>query len=273
MGSAGYIRLGLADAWGAVKAKKFLFLGLVVLQFVALVVFMFLFIHFQVKIITSAQDVVTLFAQANYNPDSLSQGSAFMKDIGVLNESYTAIKQNIVYFSLALFFYLLTFQGWLWLGAHALRRSFTRREFLHSWKRYGLVVFILFAVVSLISYLLIRSSIFTFEVSQTSFVVVIYSLVALYGLGFIVFLAGVNVIDRDWKDIKKIVHRMLARILQVLFVFFVSLLMVAVSVGILVYTIYYEPLNYLLFVSSPLFFVALVFSRLFIISALRRVLA
>ncbi|MBI2666811.1 hypothetical protein HYX13_04320 [Candidatus Woesearchaeota archaeon] len=145
----------------AVRTHKKLFILLIFFQILVLV---FLFTHAfqaQLAIGKDLQQLGLQIQQANYNPEELKAGKAFVQDPLQVFQLYRSLKKNLLLFAVQFGGIFLLGQGILWLGTHFLFRKNNElrkwNEFRQQIFKYLATVFSFYGLFFLVFYLVIKS--------------------------------------------------------------------------------------------------------------------
>lgn len=269
-----YLKKGLSGSLKAIRERKRLFVLLVILQLIFVVLVIGLSIYFQVKIFADAQGIIEPLQNANYGADSIEAGEPFTEDMVNIYNSYTSMKHNIIVFLSLLMGLYLVLNGSIWILTHGLLRNINLKDYkkiFGAWLKFTASILLIMGPFLLVSYYLLISLLKVEAVESFSSAVniLMYVLLAIY---YLILASFVFIHKRSWKSFAVTAfNTSIKNIFRSLSVLFVNLAALFASGYLVYFTVNGDESFSLLVLSSILFILSLVVTRIFWIASLKEV--
>ncbi|MBU0470029.1 MAG: hypothetical protein KKA62_01920 [Nanoarchaeota archaeon] len=274
-----YLKKGLSSTISSIQKHKVLFGAIVLVQVVFLVLFLFLAIFYQVKIVSNAKGIIDPLQSANYDADSIEQGKPFSDDLTSIFDSYQAMIKNIrnfVFLALLLFVF---FNGALWISTHWLleeRKTSWKQRIrlsLKMWLKFlaAIAVFVLpfFMVAYYFLVFLLR-----WEISLTGYLTSLKVVAALSVIFYYFSIAAFALINYgSWKSfLSNLFKSSIKKVHRSLLVLIINLSLFSLSIYLIYLSVIFEASLFLLLILGFLFTVILVLTRIFWVASLNEVI-
>lgn len=144
-----YLQESFQKALTAIRDHKVWFSGLLALQLIFLVSFLFLALIYQAQVLQQAQGVFQSVQGANFDPNALQEGQPFLENALALSQSYHDLLRNILEMGLVLAGLFLLLDGILWISSHSLlqREKIAWKEKAKIWGKQWLKFMLSFVMV------------------------------------------------------------------------------------------------------------------------------
>ncbi len=272
--SLDYLKKGLQHSLKSIKEHPALFVLIFMLQVVFIVSFLVLTVSYQVKLLDNAKGVIEPLQNANYDAESIQEGTSFSNDFFSVFESYNEMIKNIRNYALWLAFFFLFFNGSIWVLTHLLLQRKISPDlkpawFLDSWAKY-IVSSIVFFLPPLVLCYYFLVFLLRMDISMGSFLLAVKilscSLVLLY---YFLLAAFASAGQESWKDFVKMFFKCsIRKIPKSLLVFLINLLLMALALLLVYLSMAYEKSLALLLGSGLLLVLVVVVTRIFWVSCL-----
>jgi len=269
-----YLKRGFSKSVKAIEKREGLFVLLVLSQLVFVISLIALSIYFQVKIFEDAQGIIEPLQDANYDANSIEEGKPFTKDMLNIYRSYTSMKHNVIVFLTWLFFLYIVLNGGVWIMTHGLLNNFNLKDhtqILQVWIKHTASVVLILGPFLIISYYLLISML-RMEAAESfsnTANILQYALLALY---YFILVAFALTCTRSWKGFpRKVYDLSIKKIFSNFSVLFVNLIILSILGYFVYFTVNNEKTFSLLVLSSILFIIGLVTTRIFWVASLREI--
>ena len=224
-----------SSVYQAIRQNKMLVIGIILLQTILLVTLFGAILHYQVKIITNAQNIIQPIQAANYDVGQLQGGQPFIQDIFAVHQSYLALKKNVLLLGGILLTLYLLFQGALWVATQHLLHHATWKQAGKMWLKFAVSSTVLFVPYFAASFFIIKSLI-TQGADMASFSTVAQNLAIAFGVWYYFSLVAFALMHyASWKIfVKRWFDLAISRLYQTIFV----VAIIAAVIGALLYVNY-----------------------------------
>ncbi|MBI2669010.1 hypothetical protein HYX14_04150 [Candidatus Woesearchaeota archaeon] len=269
-----YLVQSFTDALKALRNYKVFFGLLVVFQLIFFVALGYIFLHFQLKMIENYQQIATPLEGI----DSTTQPDAeLMKTIGAMYGHYQQLLQDLR--SLVLWFgVIFLVHGGIWVAQHQLLEQQVRHsswkemmiKILQQWLRMLVSSLVLLGPILAISYFMLRSMIFRqADIDAVTGTAKILGAVVLVMYYFL--LVAFSLLDVEWRHFPLRFFKVaIQRIHKTIFPILIGLALVSLSLWLLYLSLIGEWPFGLILGATLVWVAVLVFSRLFLISTVKR---
>ncbi|MDO8656316.1 MAG: hypothetical protein Q7K45_03680 [Nanoarchaeota archaeon] len=265
-----YLYRGLQNIGKSIREHKLLFILLILLQIGFLVALAYITITYQVKILNTAQEIILPLQNANYDPESIEQGKEFISEIAGIYQAYQALIQQIVRLALWWLGLFIVVNGVLWILSHQIMEKKSWKNLGKQWIKYAVATIVLLGPFLLVIYFLLKL-IVRAQIDPDKFGQMLTYLMYSFGLMYYLMInAFASIQISSWKEcVKHFFTTAIKKIHYTLPVLTINLALLS-STGYLIY--YFMELNQnfaLMMISSGIFIVLIVLTRLYWISCLR----
>jgi len=269
-----YLKRALKQTLKSIKENKKLFVLLVVLQLIFVVSIIGVSIFFQIKIFDDAKGIIEPLQNANYDANSIEEGTPFTKEMIDIYQNYVSMRHNVIVFVLWLSGLFVFLNGSLWVLTHGLLKNINLKnyqEVLKTWLKFILSILLIMGPFLIVSYYLLISLLRqeTAELFSNTANILKYSLLALY---YLIIVAFAVIYRNSWKKFAKEFYKL--SILNI----FKSVSVLAINLAIMLLLGYgvYISVNgeedfVILIIISLLFIIGLVFTRIFWIASIKEI--
>ena len=271
-----YLYRGFQNVGQSIRKHKFLFILLILLQIGFIVALAYITITYQVKILNTAQEIILPLQNANYDPESIQQGKEFISQIAGIYQAYQALIQLITKLALWWLGLFLVVNGALWVLSHQIVESHSMleqtvwRSIRNKWSKYAAATIILLGPFILVIYFLLKL-IVRAQIDPDKFGQMLMYLMYSFGIMYYLMInAFASIHISSWKEfMKHFFTTAVKKIHYTLLILIINLALLS-SAGYLIY--YFMELNQnfaLMMISSGIFIVLIVLTRLYWIACLR----
>ncbi len=230
----GYIASGFDNAKNVIKNKPVAFAGLMLLQFLVLLLFVGGSGYLQVQILEELQGVLEPLEGANVDINQLQEGAPFIENVAEMELHFKTLKQYLWYMVLFLVGMVLTVNWALWAYAGKLLKKKV------DWKNYATSFLITAALFSALVPFFLKKALTESGIGTVGGE--IYILLILGIILWFFFLVGMR--TKNLKDIREMFGRKLGKsvslfLIQILvivgmaYLMFISSLTIVIILGIL----------------------------------------
>jgi len=280
-----YLNRGLHRTLNSIQKKKRLFIVIVLLQLIFVVSSLWLGTHYVLRLLTDAQGVITPLEQANYNSQTIEQGTPFTPDFLPIYNSYQSMLKNVIAFASWMAVLFLILNGSIWILSHNLFAEKKERKldlkrnlpekakealqyFLKSWSA-AIILFTPFAVASY--YILIHYIRLSDSFATVLFMLKIVLLVKA-GLYYFLLVAFATATELSWKKFaSKIIQLSIFNFPKTFSLFVINAILLGSSFGALYAAVEYTESIMLLLLTGLLIIITIVLTRLFWIATLNEI--
>lgn len=261
----------LREIGQSIAHHKILFLGLIVLQLLIFTTIGLTTITYVGKVIEGTQGVLEQANQANVDPQKIQDGQPFLNDLTPIYKSYQMMKDNFLRWISWLFLITMTLCASVWLGSHFLLTEKESKSLKEKVKLYGkawlrfLVLITIFAVILFFLFTIMIKAAFFNDPDQEhllSRIKVALSITAIFYYVFLIFAAQLTA-PTEKQFLKRSIYGGIFNIHYSLFVIIVSWVAIYGAATLLSYVVQNEQSFLLLFLTTILFTIVVVLTRLF----------
>lgn len=269
-----YLQRGFSTVLARSKEQKRLVLVLIVVQVFFLALLLYTAITYQVKIFTNVRDIIEPLQNANYDAQSIQQGKPFTTEILGVYKNYRTLITNLIQAVLWIGVLFLILNGGIWILSHyIINKERSWRNGGKQWLKYAASTIIIYGPGFIGGYYLLKIIVST-EVAVDSFSFITKTIVyVLLGVYYFLLVAFALLPVPSWKLFFKLFFQ--CAIKKIHYTFLI-LLFNASLLALSIYGIYYvintSQSFSLLLITSILFLIVLVFTRLWWIACIQELL-
>ena len=191
-----YLISALSNVLNAIRKRKGFFSLLILVQFCLLVAAAAVGLHYQLQILTDVQGV--LQPMEGIDLTNVQNPEQVLPEIGKVYSSYLSLKSNLLKFGGWILVLALFVNALLWLGAHRMFYAYSWADTLGQLKKYLVSALVIFGPFFLISYLVLRSQVGSFDITAVSDTLTILGVILIFL--YYLFLLGASVLPISlWK--------------------------------------------------------------------------
>tara|TARA_Y100000310_G_C20642624_1_gene794816 strand:- start:327 stop:1106 length:780 start_codon:yes stop_codon:yes gene_type:complete len=252
-----YLKRGFHNTIQAIKRHKTVFISLIVLQLIILILFSYLIVTYQVKILENSQEITQALQEANYNPDSIQAGEPFLKDIALVYNNYNSMMDDIGQLILWLLGIFILFNGLIWILTHYILK---KTNLIQTAIKFIASTIVLLGPITIVFYIILTKYVTTLALTW-KILLIVFAIVYYF---LLVSFAFLNI--KSWKKfVKRIFILSIKKIHWTLLVLIINLILIAISIASIYYTI---NIIYLNMIFMLLFATILIITKIFWISCL-----
>lgn len=265
-----YLKKGLLKTARAIKEHKWLFAALILLQLVFLAVTIYATISYEIKILENAQGIIEPLQDANYDAESIQQGTPFTEEMAAIYSNYLSMTENIKQLVIILLFLYIFFNGGMWVLTHRLLEKETWKNISRMWLKIFMSTLVLVVPLILAAYYALLFML-KMEVSFPSLTTVLNIIFCLSVIVYYFLISSFAVInERPWKEfVKMLFNNSVKRIHKSLLVLMINLILISLSLYAIYLAINYEHSLFLLIASGLLLVVILALTRIFWVACMK----
>lgn len=268
-----YLYRGLQDAAKSIREHKILFIVLILLQIGLIAALAYITITYQVKILTTAQQIIEPLQNANYDAESIQQGKEFMSQIAGIYQAYRTLIQQVLYLAAWWLGLFLIVNGALWVLSHQMREGFSWKKAGKQWIKYGVATLILLGPFLLVIYFILKG-VMKAQVDPDKFGEMLKYL--LYSFAIIYYLmanAFASLNAASWKEfVRYFFTTAIRKIHRTLPVLIINLALLSGTVYLIYYFMEINPNFALMMAASAILMILLILTRLYWITCLRELI-
>ncbi len=266
-----YFQTVVREMGQSIAHHKILFLGLIVLQLLIFTTIGLTTATYVGKVIEGTQGVLEQANQANVDPQKIQEGQPFLNDLTPIYKSYQMMKDNFLRWLSWLFLITMTLGVSVWLGSHFLlaeKESKSWKEKIKlqgkAWLRF-LILITVFAVILFFLFTIMIKAAFFNDPDQEHLLSRIkwaLSITATIYYFFLIFAAQLTA-PTEKLFLKRSIFGGIYNIHYSLFTIVISWIAIYGAAALLSYVVQNEQSFLLLFLTTILFTIVVVLSRLF----------
>src|SRR3989344_3598902 len=266
-----YFKRALTHTLHSIRKRKGLFILLLALQVIFVISIIAVAIYFQLKIFEEAKGIMEPLQNANYDANSIEEGTPFTEEMLSIYQSYASLKHNVMVLLAWLLALFLCLNSGIWILSHSLLGNLDWKKWKDvgkMWVKNAVSTLVLGGSFFIISYFLLLNTIRAedTELFARTATILQYSLVVIYYF----LLAALAVSHQhSWKGFVRKIYDISIKNLRKTLPVLLLVISVLLAAGYLVYySVNNDQAFIVLALTSFFFIVSVVMTRLFWIEAL-----
>ncbi len=266
-----YLHTAAKETLHAIIDHKIIFGVLIVLQLLVFTTIGLTTATYVGKVIEGTQGVLEQANQANVDPQKIQAGQPFLNDLTPIYKSYQMMKENLQQWLRWIFLIIITLGSSVWLSSHALLSEKSNNTWKQNIKIYGrawlrfVVLVSIFAIILFFLFSIMIKAAFFNDPDQEhllSRIKIALSIVGIVYYFFLIFAAQLRA-PTEKLFLKRTISGGIFNIHYSLLVLIISWAAIYGAAALLSYVVQYTQSFLLLFLTTLLFTIVIVLSRLF----------
>ncbi len=266
-----YIQTAARETINAILDHKILFATLILIQLLIFTTVGLTTVTYVGKVIEGTQGVLEQANQANVDPQKIQDGQPFLNDLTPIYKSYQMMKDNFQRWLSWLLLITITLCASVWLGSHTLLSEKNNRpwkqkvkSYSRSWLRFVILVTIFATILFFLFTIMIKAAFFEDPDQEhlLSRIKIALSIAAILYYFFLIFAAQLTAATEK-QFFRRSISAGIFNIHYSLLILVISWTVIYGAVLLVSYVVQNEQSFLLLFLTTLLFTIVVVLSRLF----------